>query len=143
MISLTDLPMVNAILNGVSALFLLWGFSFIRRKRVRGHRICMVAAFSTSVLFPISYRTYPVHRGATRFTVQGWVRPIYFGILITHTVLAAAIVPRVLMTLARALRQQYDRHRRIARWTWPLWLYVSITGIVVYVMLYHLFPAVP
>lgn len=143
MISVNDLPTVNAFLNGLSALFLLGGFYFIRQRRIALHRACMVAAFSTSVLFLVSYLTYHVQHGTTRFTGQGWVRLLYFGVLLSHTVLAAVIVPLVVITLARALRQRFDAHRRIARWAWPLWLYVSITGIVVYVMLYHVFPPAP
>lgn len=143
MISIGCLPTVNAVLNGVSAFLLILGFYFIRRKRVKPHRVCMVAAFSVSVLFLVSYLTYHFYHGATRFAGQGWVRPLYFGVLLSHTVLAAVIVPLVLITLTRALRGRFDSHRRLARWTWPLWLYVSLTGIVVYVMLYHLYRATP
>lgn len=138
----TQLPHLNAVLNGLSAVFLVTGFLFIRRGKVRQHRIMMMAALTSSVLFLISYLTYHfVFHGLTRFNGQGIIRPIYFIILFTHTVLAAAIVPFVLLTVARALRRDFVRHRRIARWTFPLWLYVSVTGVVVYLILYQLYPS--
>lgn len=136
------LPHVNAILNTTSALLLLAGFSFIRRGRVRAHRNCQVTAFVTSSLFLVSYLTYHYYHGATRFAGQGIVRPIYFTILLTHTILAVVIVPLILTTLYRAARGDFLRHRRIARWTLPLWLYVSVTGVIVYLMLYQLYPSV-
>jgi putative membrane protein len=136
------LPHVNAVLNTTSALLLLAGFSFIRRGRVRAHRNCQVTAFVTSSLFLVSYLTYHYYHGATRFAGQGIVRPIYFTILLTHTILAVVIVPLILTTLYRAARGDFLRHRRIARWTLPLWLYVSVTGVLVYLMLYRLYPSV-
>ena len=134
------LPTVNAVLNGTSAVFLVVGFVAIRRGRVPVHKACMLSAFAASTLFLVSYVTYHYHVGSVAFTGQGWIRPTYFAILITHVVLAALILPLALVTLYRALRGQFDRHRRIARWTLPIWLYVSVTGIVVYVILYHLYP---
>ncbi len=144
--TVSDLPAVNASLNGLSAIFLTAGFVFIRRKRRTAHRKCMLAAFATSALFLICYVTYHsylawvMHRGPTRFVQPAQWRPVYLTVLLTHTVLAAAIVPLALITLSRALRQRFDRHRQIARWTWPLWMYVSVTGVVIYLMLYQVFP---
>ena len=121
-------------------MLLVLGYFLIRRRSIRAHRACMIAAFITSVLFLISYLVYHYHHGATRFTGQGWVRPLYFMILITHTMLAAVIVPFVLVTLYRAARGRFVSHARLARWTLPMWLYVSVTGVVVYLMLYRLYP---
>jgi putative membrane protein len=135
------LPHVNAILNSTSALLLLAGFRFIRQGRVQAHRNCQVAAVGTSSLFLISYLTYHYYHGSTRFTGQGLVRPFYFTILTTHTLLAIVIVPLILVTLYRAARGDFIRHRRIARWTLPLWLYVSVTGVMVYLMLYQIYPS--
>jgi uncharacterized membrane protein YozB (DUF420 family) len=135
------LPHLNALLNSASAILLLSGYFFIRRLRVRSHRNCQLAAFATSTLFLISYLTYHYYHGATRFMGQGLARPIYFAILISHTILAIAIVPMVLITLYRAAHGDFERHRRIARWTLPIWLYVSITGVIVYLMLYQIYPA--
>jgi uncharacterized membrane protein YozB (DUF420 family) len=132
---------VNALLNGTSALLLVTGYLLIRRRRVSAHRACMLAAFVASAVFLASYLTLRYYAGMTRFTGQGWIRPVYFSILVSHTILAAAIVPLALMTLTRALRARFDRHARIARWTLPLWLYVSVTGVLVYVILYRLYPA--
>jgi len=137
---ISQLPALNAILNGTSAVLLVLGYFLIRRRSIRAHRACMIAAFITSVLFLISYLVYHYHHGATRFTGQGWVRPLYFMILITHTMLAALIVPFVLVTLYRAARGRFVSHARLARWTLPMWLYVSVTGVVVYLMLYRLYP---
>ncbi len=144
--SLLDLPVVNAGLNGLSAIFLGFGFYHIRRKNQRVHRKFMLAAFVTSVLFLIGYLTYHtylgvvLHRGPTVFREPAAFRPVYLAILLTHTVLAAVIVPLVLITLSRGLRQRFDRHRVIARWTWPLWMYVSVTGVLIYLLLYQIFP---
>ncbi len=135
------LPHVNAILNSTSALLLLAGFRFIRLGRVQSHRNCQVTAVVTSSLFLISYLTYHYYHGATRFAGQGIVRPFYFIVLTTHTILAVVIVPLILITLYRAARGDFIRHRRIARWTLPLWLYVSVTGVIVYLMLYQIYPA--
>lgn len=134
-------PAVDAVLNGASAILLLIGRGFIKRGRVAAHRATMIAALITSSLFLICYLYYHAHVGSIHFQGKGWSRPVYFSILISHTILAAAIVPMVIITLSRALRERFDRHRAIARWTFPIWLYVSITGVVIYVMLYHLFAA--
>jgi len=134
------LPTLNACLNATSALLLLLGFYFIRQRNVQAHRTCMGGAFLVSLLFLISYLFYHYHAGATRFTGQGMVRLVYFVVLISHTILATLVPFLAVITLTLALRGQFDRHRRIARWTLPLWLYVSVTGVVVYLMLYHLYP---
>ncbi|MBZ5722555.1 MAG: DUF420 domain-containing protein [Acidobacteriia bacterium] len=132
-------PAINATLNGASAVLLLIGRGFIKRGRRAAHRAVMITALVSSTLFLISYLYYHAHVGSVHFQGQGWSRPVYFTILATHTVLAGVIVPMVIITLSRALRERFDRHRAIARWTFPLWLYVSVTGVVIYVMLYHLF----
>ena len=141
MIPLTALPTLNAVLNGTSAVLLASGYVAIRRRRVRVHRACMAAVFTTSIVFLASYLTYHLQVGTTRFAGQGWSRPIYFTILGTHTLLAACIPPLAVITLTFALRGRFARHVRLARWTLPAWFYVSVTGVVIYVMLYHLFPA--
>jgi len=138
MISVTDLPALNATLNGIAAIFLTIGYVCIRTRRIAQHRACMIAAFSTSTLFLISYVIYHANIGSRPFTGQGVIRVVYYTILITHVILAAAIVPMVLMTMSRGLRSQFARHKAIARWTLPLWLYVSVTGVIVYVMLYQM-----
>lgn len=138
---LSYLPHLNAFLNSTSTLLLLAGYASIRFRLVRLHRNFQVAALITSSLFLISYLTYHYYHGDTRFTGQGIVRPFYFAVLITHVILAIVIVPLVFVTFYRALRLDFVRHRRIARWTLPLWLYVSVTGVIVYVMLYHLYPS--
>jgi putative membrane protein len=138
LLPLSDLPAVNATLNSASALLLAAGYFFIRRGNVAAHRRCMVAALTTSALFLTTYLIYHYNVGSVPFTGRGWIRAVYFSILITHTILAAVIVPLVLVTLSRALRADFVRHRRIARWTLPLWFYVSVTGVVVYWMLYRL-----
>ncbi len=140
MMRLSDFPALDASLNAASAVLLSLGYFFIRRKQVLAHKICMVSAFAASTLFLACYLWYHAHHGVTRFQGQGAVRWIYFALLGSHTALAAAIVPMVLVTLYRAVREQFDQHKRIARWTLPLWLYVSITGVIVYWMLYHLYP---
>jgi uncharacterized membrane protein YozB (DUF420 family) len=134
-------PGMNASLNGASAVLLFVGRGFIKRGQMATHRIFMLAALACSSLFLASYLYYHYHVGSIRFQGQGWSRPVYFTILISHTILAAAIVPLVIITLTRALRENFDRHRAIARWTYPLWMYVSITGVIVYFMLYHWFAA--
>ena len=136
--SVHDLPTVNAVLNSTSAVLLGFGYHFIRRRQVAAHRACMLAAFAVSVLFLVSYLTYHAHVGSVRFSGTGAVRALYLSILVSHSVLAALVPPLAVLTLYRALRGQVDRHRRLARWTLPIWLYVSITGVVVYLMLYHL-----
>jgi putative membrane protein len=132
------MPTLNALLNSLSALFLLCGYAFIRRGQVGKHKACMAAAFVSSTLFLVGYLTYHAQAGTTRFMGQGWVRPVYFAILISHTILAAVIVPLALTTLGFALKGTFQKHKRIARWTLPVWLYVSVTGVVIYLMLYHL-----
>ena len=132
-------PVLDASLNGTSALLLLTGGSLIKRGRMAAHRAVMITALVSSSLFLASYLYYHWHVGSVHFQGQGWVRPVYFSILISHTILAAVIVPMIIITLSRALRARYDRHRMIARWTYPLWLYVSVTGVVIYLMLYKLF----
>jgi uncharacterized membrane protein YozB (DUF420 family) len=134
-------PVIDATLNGGSALLLLIGRSFIKRGRMAAHRAVMIAALVSSTLFLISYVYYHAHIGSVPFQGHGWSRPVYFSILISHTILAAAIVPLVIITLNRALRERFDRHRVIARWTFPLWLYVSVTGVIIYLILYQLFAA--
>lgn len=131
-------PALNALLNGTAAAFLLIGYVLIRNGNRAAHKRAMIAAFSCSTLFLISYLIYHFNVGSVKFQGQGIVRAIYFALLLSHTILAAVIVPMVLITLSRGLREQFDRHRRIARWTLPLWLYVSITGVVIYFMLYRL-----
>jgi uncharacterized membrane protein YozB (DUF420 family) len=134
-------PIINASLNGACTILLLVGRWFIGQRRIAAHRLTMITAVITSTLFLISYLYYHAHVGSVRFQGTGWSRPVYFTILISHVVLAAAIVPLVIITLTRALRERFDRHRAIARWTFPLWLYVSVTGVLVYFMLYHWFAA--
>lgn len=138
MLSLHALPTLNATLNATSAVLLALGYRFIRRRQIAAHRFCMVAAFCVSILFLISYLTYHYQVGSVRFPWTGWVRGLYLTILATHTVLAALVPPLAIITLSRAVRARFDRHRRIARWTLPIWFYVSVTGVVVYWMLYHL-----
>ena len=132
-------PALNALLNSLSAVFLTAGYVQIRRRRITSHRACMCIAFSCSVVFLASYVIYHLHAGVVHFTGQGWIRPVYFALLGTHTVLAIVIVPLALITLSRALARKFDRHRRIARWTLPIWLYVSVTGVIVYLLLYRLY----
>jgi uncharacterized membrane protein YozB (DUF420 family) len=132
------LPSVNAFLNFAAAVLLIWGYTLIRRKRVAMHRKVMMTAFITSCLFLVSYLVYHAQVGTVRFRGTGAIRAVYLGILGTHTVLAAAVPVLAILTLQRGLSGRYDRHRRIARWTLPIWLYVSVTGVVVYAMLYHL-----
>ena len=138
-ITLASLPTLNAMLNGASALLIASARSSIRRRKIATHRALMLGAVATSSLFLVSYLYYHAHAGVTHFQGQGWIRPVYFGILLTHTVLAAAVVPLVVITLTLALRRRFPRHRAIARWTYPVWMYVSVTGVVIYFLLYHLF----
>ncbi len=138
MLPLTSLPTVNASLNGLSAVLLVVGFVLIRRRRIEAHRAVMLAAFACSVLFLASYLVYHAQVGSVRFQGTGAIRTLYFTVLISHTVLAAAVPFLALITLVRALRRRFDRHRAIARWTLPIWLYVSVTGVAVYWMLYRL-----
>ena len=133
-----DLPALNALLNSISTLLLLFGYYFIKRRETERHKLCMLLAFATSALFLTSYLIYHYNVGSVPFERQGWIRPVYFSILISHIILAAAIVPLILITLYHAWKRRFDKHRRIARWTWPLWMYVSVTGVLIYVMLYEL-----
>jgi len=136
-----DLPAVNASLNALSAVWLSAGYLYIRSGNKAAHRNCMVAAFVTSVLFLACYLTYHATvKTITHFVQPAWFRPIYLTILLTHTVLAMVIVPLILITLYRARKQQFEAHKKLARWTLPLWLYVSVTGVVVYLLLYQIFP---
>ena len=136
--SVSDLPALNATLNAIAAVLLVIGYVLIRRGRIQQHRHVMLAAFTTSALFLVSYVIYHANAGSRPFAGQGAIRIVYFAILISHVILAAAILPMALITLTHALRARFDRHRRIARWTLPIWLYVSVTGVVVYLMLYQM-----
>src|SRR6266404_1770046 len=136
--SLHSLPTLNAALNATSAVLLFLGYRFIRRREIAAHRACMLAAFGVSTVFLISYLTYHYQVGSVRFPGTGPIRVVYFTILISHTALAALVPVLAIVTLSRALRGRFDRHRRVARWTWPIWMYVSVTGVIVYWMLYHL-----
>lgn len=136
-----DLPTLNASLNSLSTLLLIAGWVCIRRGRREAHRNCMIAALTTSALFLASYLTYHyLSHSVTRFVEPAWFRPIYLVILLTHTVLAVVILPLIFATVYQAARGRFEQHRRIARWTWPLWLYVSATGVLIYLLLYHIFP---
>ena len=138
-----DLPAVNASLNALSGILLVIGYTMIRGRRIAAHRRCMIAAFVTSSLFLVCYVIYHAQVGSVRFTREGLVRPVYYTILITHVTLAAAVPPLAMLTLSRGLKARYPQHVRIARWTLPIWLYVSVTGVIIYVMLYHLYPPGP
>jgi uncharacterized membrane protein YozB (DUF420 family) len=135
--SVNDLPAVNATLNAISGVLLVIAYVFIRKRQVERHRRTMIAAFVMSSLFLVCYVIYHAQVGSVRFTRQGIVRPIYFTILITHVTLAAVVLPMAIVTLSRGLKARYQQHRRIARWTFPIWLYVSVTGVLVYVLLYQ------
>jgi uncharacterized membrane protein YozB (DUF420 family) len=132
-----DLPAVNATLNALSGILLLIAYALIRARRIEQHRKVMIAAFATSSLFLVCYLVYHAQVGSVRFMREGFVRPLYYTILITHVTLAATIVPLAIITLSRGLKARYPQHRRIARWTFPIWLYVSVTGVLVYVLLYQ------
>ena len=144
--SYTDLPAVNACLNGISTVLLATGWVFIRRQNITAHRNCMITALCTSTAFLVCYLYYHYQmkhvQGSahTKFLDPAWFRPVYLIILVTHLIGAIAIVPLVLVTVTRALRQRFDRHKKIARWTWPIWMYVSVTGVVIYLLLYQIFP---
>lgn len=140
MVQVQDLTHVIAALNALSVAFLLAGRVYIHRRMIPAHRACMVAALVVSALFLVVYVTYKAHSGFARFGGEGWVRPVYFTILAAHVAGAIAITPLVPWTLVRALRGRFEAHRRLARWTWPLWVYVGASGVVVYVMAVHLFP---
>ena len=137
MIRVADLPTVNAALNLTAAILIGTGIYFIKQKNIRAHKVCMIIALAVSALFLTSYLIYHYNVGSVRFTKQGWIRGVYFPLLISHTVLAAVVLPLVLRTAFLALKGRFVSHVRIARWTFPTWMYVSITGVVVYLMLYH------
>jgi len=137
MISLSDLPILNATLNTASAILVGAGFYFIKRKNIRAHKACMVSALAVSGAFLTSYLIYHYNVGSVRFTRQGWIRNVYFPLLLTHTVLAAVILPMVLRTAYLAFTNRIAKHRAIAKWTFPIWMYVSVTGVIVYLMLYQ------
>jgi putative membrane protein len=138
--TLSDLPLLNACLNATSAILLSFGYIHIRRERQAAHRNCMIAAFITSTLFLISYLYYHYHARTTHFVNPSWFRPFYLTLLLTHTLLAVIIVPLIFVTFSRAFKQRFERHKAIARWTWPLWMYVSVTGVIIYLILYQIFP---
>ena len=137
--NISDLPALNAGLNALSGSLLGVGYAMIRRGRVRAHKAFMLAAVGVSTLFLVSYVVYHYHAGSTRFPGTGWIRTLYLSILVTHAVLAAAVIPLAAVTLVRAWREDFAAHRSIARWTLPIWFYVSVTGVIIYVMLYHLY----
>ena len=139
MLTISDLPALNATLNGIAAILLVTGYLFIKQGRRRQHQWCMLGALTTSALFLVSYVTYHLHTGSRPFPGQGPIRVVYFAILITHVILAAVIVPLALLTAVRGLRSEFDKHVRIARWTFPVWVYVSVTGVVIYLMLYQIY----
>ena len=140
------LPATNAALNSLSAVFLVMGYRFIRRQQILPHRNCMIAAFTTSALFLVSYLTYHFgikyyfNQGPTIFRDPAWFRPIYLGILLSHTLLATVVVPLALASLVLGLKRRDKAHQRLSRWTWPVWMYVSVTGVVIYLLLYQIFP---
>jgi uncharacterized membrane protein YozB (DUF420 family) len=136
-VTVQDLPAVNAALNALSGTLLFCGYLLIRARRIELHRRVMIAAFITSSVFLVCYLVYHAQVGSVRFTRQGFVRPLYFTILISHVVLAAAVLPLALITLSRGLKARFDRHRAVARWTLPIWMYVSVTGVLVYILLYQ------
>jgi uncharacterized membrane protein YozB (DUF420 family) len=133
---LSSIPLLNALLNGASAVFLLFGLGFILRAKILAHKVCMVSAFACSTVFLAFYLYFHFHAGIIRFSGQGWIRPVYFTILVSHTILAVVSVPLILITLTFALRGRFAKHRRIAKWTYPIWLYVSVTGVIIYWLLY-------
>jgi putative membrane protein len=144
LLSYSSLAPLNAVLNSIAAILLTAGFIFIKTHNVRAHRACMLGAFAVSVIFLASYLLYHYQVGDVRFMGRGWIRPAYFTMLISHVALAAAIVPLAIITMARALRGRFAAHRRIALWTWPIWIYVSVTGVLVYLMVYQIYgPPLP
>lgn len=139
MIPVESLPHLNALLNGSAAIFLVAGYYFIKKENKKAHKACMISALTASTLFLVSYLTYHYNVGSVKFQGTGMIRPVYFSILISHTVLAVVVAPMILVTLYRAIGERFDDHRRLARKTWPIWIYVSITGIVVYLMVHRLY----
>ncbi len=140
--SFPDLPAVNAVLNSLSAALLVVAYRFIRKKKIEAHKKTMIAVFAVSSLFLISYIVYHYNHGSQPFQGQGWIRVTYFSILFTHTILAMVNLPMAIITLRRGLKGSYDLHKKIAKWTFPIWLYVSVTGVVIYLLLYQLTPTV-
>lgn len=138
--SVEDLPAVNASLNFLSTVFLTLGFVMIKQGKKEAHRNCMVSAFVTSAVFLVCYLIYHYSAGHTKFTDPSWFRPWYLLLLFTHVVLAVAIVPLILVTFFHAIKGNFEKHKKVAKWTWPLWMYVSVTGVVIYFLLYHIFP---
>jgi len=139
--TIQDLPIVNACLNALATVFLMLGFVYIKKGNKTAHRNCMISAFVTSAVFLTCYLIYHFSTEVvTKFVEPEWFRPIYLVLLITHVVLAVVILPLIFITLSRALKERFDQHRKIARWTWPLWMYVSITGVLIYLLLYQIFP---
>jgi len=136
--TVTDLPALNASLNATSFVLLTTGWFLIRSGRRQAHKWCMISALAVSAMFLTSYVIYHLNVGSVPFQKTGWIRTVYFAVLIPHVILAAAIVPMILVTVSRALSNRFDKHKRIARWTLPLWLYVSVTGVIVYLMLYQM-----
>jgi len=137
--NISDLPGLNACLNSLCTILLTAGFIFIKRKNERAHRNCMIAALVTSTLFLTSYLYYHFHAGSTKFP-ENWFKPIYLGILLTHTVLAMVIVPLIVAAVVQAIRGRFESHKKITRWAWPMWMYVSVTGVLIYLLLYQIFP---
>ncbi|MFZ0739638.1 MAG: DUF420 domain-containing protein [Candidatus Acidiferrales bacterium] len=137
-----QLPAVNATLNGTSAVFLLTGYAMIRNRKILAHKTCMLIAFGCSTVFLAGYLFFHFSVGLVRFGGVGWIRPVYFTLLTSHTILAIVIVPLALITLYRALTDQFQRHRKIARWTFPLWVYVGVTGVIIYWLLYRAYPPI-
>ena len=138
--TIQDLPLINACLNTLATVFLALGFVFIKKGNQTAHKKCMISAFVTSTVFLICYLIYHFSTGATKFVDPAWFKPIYLVILFTHVVLAVVILPLIFMTFSRALKARYELHKKIARWTWPLWMYVSVTGVLIYLLLYQIFP---
>jgi putative membrane protein len=139
-LTIHDLPTINAFLNATAAVLLVWGFTLIKQKRIAEHRRVMLSAFTVSCIFLACYLVYHYNVGSVHFPRPGWVKTLYLTILTTHTILALTVPFLAIITLNRALRGRFDKHRKIARWTFPIWLYVSVTGVIVYLMLYHLYP---
>lgn len=140
MIAVADLPAVNAVLNALATLFLLAGFVLILRGKKKAHMVCMLAALAVSAAFLTCYLIYHYHHPTTKFTTPGWPKAVYFLILFTHIPLAVVNLPMIIVTFTFALRGRFEAHKRWARWTWPLWMYVSVTGVLVYLMLYQWYP---
>ena len=139
--TIQDLPLINASLNALATVFLTLGYFFIRKGNKTAHQKCMISAFITSAVFLTCYLIYHFNTEVvTRFVNPTWFRPIYLVILVTHVILAIVILPLIFMTLNRALKARYELHKKIAKWTWPIWMYVSITGVLIYLLLYQIFP---